>query len=76
MQTEIINYDAENDILYVSIGKPVPSVSEEKEEGIIIRRSIKENKISGVTILDYKLRKQKKEKINVPKEINLSSINI
>ena len=72
----IYNYDEEDDILYLSIGEPEPSITEEDENGIYIRKSIKTNKISGVTILDYKYRKQHKLKIKVPKEINLSAIKI
>lgn len=71
-----INYDAKNDILYVSMGKPVPSICEEKEEGILIRRDIETGKITGVTILDYKYRIKNKEKINIPKEFNLSKVQI
>lgn len=76
MQNVIINYDSKNDILYVSIGTPVPSISEEKEEGIIIRKNLENNKLSGVTILDYKYRKNNNIKINVPKEINLDAIKV
>lgn len=76
MQNMIVNYDSRNDILYVSIGTPVPSICEEKEEGIIIRKSIEKNQLSGVTILDYKYRKNHKMKINVPKEINLDTVKV
>lgn len=76
MQNLVIDYDSKNDILYVSIGVPVPSICEEKEEGIIIRKSIEKNMLSGVTILDYKYRKNHKIKINVPEEINLDTIKV
>lgn len=70
------DYDEDEDILYVTIGKPTPSVSEEIEEGILIRRDIKTHKLTGVTILDYKDRIKNNEKINIPKEFDLSSIRI
>ena len=70
------DYDEEEDILYISIGKPTPSISEEIEEGILIRRDIKTHKISGVTILDYKDRIKNNERINIPKEFNLSEVKI
>nr|DAI43384.1 MAG TPA: Protein of unknown function (DUF2283) [Caudoviricetes sp.] len=70
------DYDEDEDILYVIIGKPTPSVSEEIEDGILIRRDIKTNKLTGVTILDYKDRIKNNEKINIPKEFDLSGIRI
>lgn len=76
MSNITVNYDSTNDILYISLGAPVPSISEEKEEGVIIRRSLENNKISGVTIMDYKYRIKNKIKIEVPKEINLKSIKV
>jgi len=70
------DYDEDEDILYISVGKPAPAITEEKEEGILIRRSIKNNKIIGITILDYKDRIEKNEKINIPKKFNLDKVNI
>lgn len=74
--TIISNYDEEDDILYLSIGKPTPSITNEIEDGILIRRDIKTKKVTGVTILDYKYRKNKKMKINLPKEFNLDEVKI
>lgn len=76
MQNIMFNYDDENDILYISLGKPVPSICEEKEEGILIRKDMKTKKVTGVTILDYKYRIKNKEKINIPKEFDLSKVNV
>lgn len=76
MQTLNINYDKKNDILYISIGEPVPSISEEQEEGIVIRRNMITNAISGVTILDYKERINRNEKIKLPNCIDISSIRV
>lgn len=76
MQNLTVNYDNTNDILYISLGAPVPSICEEKEEGIIVRKRLDNSKISGVTILDYKYRIRNKMKIEVPKEINLKTIKI
>lgn len=74
--TIISNYDEEDDILYLSIGKPTPAITNETDEGVLIRRDIKTKKIIGVTILDYKYRKSKKMKINLPKEFNLEEVKI
>lgn len=70
------NYDEEDDVLYLSIGRPMPAITKEVEEGILVRKDIKTHKVIGVTILDYKYRKSKKMKINLPKEFNLDTIQI
>lgn len=74
--TIISNYDKEDDILYLSLGKPTPSITNEIEDGILVRKDIKTKKVIGVTILDYKYRKNRKMKINIPKEFNLDAIKI
>ena len=70
------DYDIDEDILYLSVGEPRPSITEENEEGILIRKDIKTGKITGVTILDYKDRIKNKEKINVPKIFDLKKVKI
>ena len=70
------DYDEDDDILYLSIGKPKPSITTEVEEGILIRKDINTGKIIGVTILDYMDRVNKNEKINLPKEFDLAKIKI
>lgn len=70
------DYDEKEDILYLSIGEPKPSITEEIEEGILLRRDIETRKITGLTILDYLDRINKKEKINVPKIFDLSKIKV
>ena len=41
LNTEIkYDYDEEDDVLYLSIGNPKPSITEETEEGILIRKDI------------------------------------
>ena len=47
------NYDDKNDILYITIGAPLPSYGNEEIEGIIIRRNIKDDILTGITILDF-----------------------
>ena len=70
------DYDEEEDILYLSIGEPRPSITEEIEEGVLIRKDISTKEITGVTILDYMDRINKKEKINVPKIFDLSKVKL
>lgn len=76
MSALTINYDKKNDILYLSIGNPTDSISEEIDEGVYIRKNIETNKLSGITILNYKYKLINNININVPKEIDLSLIKI
>ena len=48
------NYDAENDVLYISKIPNIPCVGTEEIDGVVIRRSYKDNKVIGVTIFDVK----------------------
>jgi hypothetical protein len=50
-----IGYDEQADVLYVSIGCPVPSVSEEDHEveGVHYRYSLETRILLGATILLY-----------------------
>ena len=50
------NYDANSDVLYMSIGTPRPSYSEDLLDGIIARYDMETGELTGVTILDYKAR--------------------
>ena len=74
--TMIYDYDEDDDILYLSIGEPTPSISDEIEEGIILRKDIKTKKVTGVTILDYKYRKSKNQKIKLPKGFDLDAVKV
>ncbi len=51
-----INYDYDDkyDVLYLSIGNPKPAYGDEIEEGTIIRRDIKTDKIVGLTIIGFR----------------------
>ncbi|MGB9858833.1 MAG: DUF2283 domain-containing protein [Moorellaceae bacterium] len=56
----VLNYDKEHDVLYISLGEPVPSYSEEDgAEGVLIRYSLATGEVSGATILDYSKRDKK-----------------
>jgi uncharacterized protein YuzE len=49
------NYDAENDILYLSVGEPEPGEAEETPEGHAIRYAPGTNRIVGLTMLSPRL---------------------
>lgn len=52
----LIDYDEKFDVLYISIDEPKPSYGEEDYEGIIIRRNLENDDITGVIIIDYRKR--------------------
>lgn len=57
----LLDYDASSDVLYISIGEPVPSLSYDTDTGILIRRGIVTKKLTGATIMDYtKIRRDPK----------------
>lgn len=49
----IFSYDREVDVLYVSVGNPMPGISEETKDGIILRYDMKTNKLIGFTMVDF-----------------------
>lgn len=62
------SYDADADVLYVSIGEPQEAISEELENGIFIRKSTKTSAIIGITIVDFKGNFSKSQVRSVPIE--------
>ena len=51
-----LSYDTDADVLYVSFGAPQEAVSEETEEGMLIRKHPETGEIFGVTILGFEER--------------------
>lgn len=50
----VSNYDKFADVLYLSLGKPTAAITQENDDGLLVRRSIRSNKICGVTIVDFR----------------------
>lgn len=48
-----VDYDSDADVLYVSLGRPVPAEGEYVDD-IIYRYAMKDNSPSGVTVIDYR----------------------
>lgn len=61
-----VNYDRDHDVLYISIGEPVPSYVDDDFDGVLIRRSYQDDVYSGVTILDFSSRDTEKLKLMIP----------
>lgn len=69
-----LNYDKDNDVLYVSMGKPKPSYCEEDLNGVLIRRSFQNNKYSGVTIMDFSKKSKEQLRSSIPFKIDVDEL--
>ena len=49
----IADYDADADVLYLSLGPAVPSESEDDPDGIVLRWSVQSGEPSGATVVGY-----------------------
>lgn len=49
----IIGYDREADVAYFSFGEPKPSVTEELDDYVVVRRNPKTRMVTGVTITNF-----------------------
>ncbi len=49
----IVSYDREADVAYLSFGDPKPSVSEELDDHVLVRRDPKTNEVRGITITNF-----------------------
>jgi hypothetical protein len=48
------DFDADADVLYISLGAPVASHAEEAQGGLLLRRSTRDDQPSGVTAIDFR----------------------
>ncbi len=48
-----ISYDRKSDVLYVSLGEPRPAVSQETENGVLLREDLEAGEVVGMTVLDF-----------------------
>lgn len=49
----LIDYDERSDVLYLSLGEPRAALTEEGEEGLLLRRDPITGELVGVTVLSY-----------------------
>lgn len=71
-----LNYDNKFDILYISIGEPVPSYGNEDIPGLVVLKNIVTDELAGVTIFDFKKRVNNNtiNDLDMPIEIDISRI--
>ncbi len=66
----IVSYDREADVAYLSFGEPKPSVTEELDDYVLVRRDPKTREVRGVTITNFsqyfKAKKEMKVEILEP----------
>lgn len=70
-----INYDPQNDVLYISFGDPRPSYSETFDEGIYIRYDMDSDELTGITVLDFTKRAKELKSLHLPGNINFDEMN-
>lgn len=49
----VMSYDREADVVYISFGKPMKSVSEEIDPYVVVRRNPETKEILGITITNF-----------------------
>lgn len=69
-----VDYDREHDVLYVSLGKPKPSYCDDDIEGVLIRRTMDTNRLSGVTIMDFSRKTRDQLKRIIPFKVDISEL--
>jgi uncharacterized protein YuzE len=48
-----VNYDPNADVLYVALGKPVPSITDEDDDGLLVRFAKGSGTPCGVTVIGF-----------------------
>lgn len=64
----IVSYDRDADVFYLSFGEPKPSVTEELDDNVLVRRDPKTHDVTGITItnLSEYFAKKREMKLEIP----------
>ena len=64
----IVGFDKEADVFYLSFGEPKPSVTEELDDHVLVRRDPKTRDVTGITItsLSQYFAKKREMKLEIP----------
>jgi hypothetical protein len=49
-----VDYDRAADVLYVSLGRPVPDEGEDRPRGIVLRFAVEGDRPTGVTVIGFR----------------------
>ncbi|MCR4403487.1 MAG: hypothetical protein NUW12_12085 [Firmicutes bacterium] len=69
------DYDANYDVLYLSIGRPVPSYTDDEIDGVLIRRDFETDRLTGATIIGYRSKTKQFLKKTIPFYVDFASID-
>lgn len=69
-----VNYDKDHDVLYVAIGNPKPSYCDDDIEGVLIRRAMDSNRLSGVTIMDFSRKTREQLQRIIPFKVDINDL--
>ncbi len=74
---ERINYDPENDVLYIRLSDSKNVYGDEDPTNMVIFRDLDTDSLTGVTIMDYmQMYRKRDDRLNtVPSMVNLAAIN-
>jgi uncharacterized protein YuzE len=48
-----VSYDADSDVLYLSLGEPRPAITRGEKDGLLVRTDPQTDQVVGLTVLDY-----------------------
>lgn len=69
-----VNYDLDNDILYLSFGDPKPSYSENFDKGVYLRKDMNTDELTGITIMDFSKRTKELQNLNFPGNVTFEEL--
>lgn len=49
-----LSYDDDADVLYLALGKPVPALADEDDNGLLLRFALSDGHPCGVTVLGFR----------------------
>ena len=60
------NYDERHDVFHVFVCPMSPSYDDEDYPGIVVRRSMRDDRVTGITVLDFSKRPKQELARNLP----------
>lgn len=69
-----IDYDRDNDILYISFGKPRPSYVEEMDSNFLLRYDMETDHLTGITIINFSKHVIEFKNLDLPIKIDYEEI--
>lgn len=75
MSTINLSYDDHADVLYLALGAPVPALTDEDDNGLLLRFATSDGHPCGVTVLGYR-ESHWNERVNKLSELVSSHLHI